>query len=174
VKRALLLAPLAAGALAAAAAGATSPRTLVLKKSDVPAGAKRIAFGSATGTIKLPRRVHGRAAYVAYKFKNGKRVEVVGSAAAIVVSTPDAHAAFTALRRNLVRRSTFYAIRLPKYGDEQFAMGITIRPASAAVLVVRSGTKLWEVGVSNFPGLTKARLKVELSKYAGKADARAG
>src|SRR2546421_57525 len=72
MKRVVLFGVLAAGTVAAAAT-ASGPKKLLLHPSDLPRGAKRISFGTATGTIKLPRRVPGRAAGRAFRVGAGRQ-----------------------------------------------------------------------------------------------------
>jgi hypothetical protein len=176
--RALILSALVGIALSATAAGAartTNPKNLLLRASDVPAGAKRLAFGGTSGGIKIPRTVRGKAAYVAYRFKNGKRTEAVASAVGTLASTRDAHDVFIKLRKDARKAAGgLKTIRLQKLGDEQIAVGSAVPLASSGVVVVRSGTVIWEIVVAAYPGFSKARAKAELVKYARRGKARAG
>jgi hypothetical protein len=151
---------------------ATNPKDLLLQSSDLPSGAKRVHFGAKVGVIKLPRKVHGKAAWVAYRFRNGRSIEVVVSAAGVVSSASDAHAVFKNLKRK-VSSPLYHLVRVPTYADEQYAGGLSSKTTSVAFVIARSGTKLWEIAVTSYPGFTKAKLVSELEKYAGKAKTRA-
>jgi hypothetical protein len=174
--RTILITFVAAG-LAAASAGAgvsSSPKDLLLKSSDLPAGAKRVAFGGERGAIKIPRTVHGRVAYVAYRFKSGSRTEGIGEAVGTLTNSRDAHDVYSSLKRKAAKQlKTFPRLALSKYGDEQFAVGVA-RPFAISVLIVRSGSVIWELVVSAYPAFSKRQLTAELSKYAAKANSRAG
>jgi hypothetical protein len=173
----LLLTALVAVLVTAAsvsAAAARSAKDLILHASDVPAGAKRISFGGAKGTIKIPRTVHGQEAYVAYRFKNGSKAELVASAAGILANTRDAHDVFVSLRKKVIKGGGFRRLSVRKYGDEQVTLGVAVRAASVGIILVRSGATLWEVAVSAYPGFSKAKQTSELEKYASKGKARAG
>jgi hypothetical protein len=160
-------------AVAVGVALATNPKDLLLQSSDLPSGAKRVHFGTKVGVIKLPRKVHGKAAWVAYRFRSGRSIEVIVSAAGVVSSSSDAHAVFRNLK-NKVSSRIYHLVRVPKYGDEQYAAAVSTKTTSVAFVIARSGTKLWELAVTSYPGFTKAKLVSELVKYAGKAKARAG
>ncbi len=159
-------------AVGVGAALATNPKDLLLKASDVPSGAKRVKFGTKVGVIKLPRKVHGKAAWVAYRFKNGRSTEVVISAAGVVSSSRDAHATYQYLKKK-VSASLYRPLRVPKYGDEQYAAGVSSKATSVAFVIARSGTTIWETAVTAFPGFSKSKLVSELEKYAAKAKSRA-
>ena len=160
----------ASGAMAAATANS---KDLLLRSSDVPAGAKRVSFGGTTGAIKIPRTVHGQAAYVAYTFTNRSRRETVGNAVGKLGSTRDAHDVYLDLKGKAKNEAGFHRLSLPGYGNEQFAFGTATRAVSLGVVVARSGSVLWEVIVSDLPGFSEAQLTGELDKYARKAKKRA-
>jgi hypothetical protein len=151
---------------------AANPKDLLLHSSDLPSGAKRVKFGTKVGVIKLPRKVHGKAAWVAYRFKNGRSTEVVISAAGVVSSTSDARATYRYLKKK-VSTSVYRLVQVPKYGDEQYAAGVSSKTTSVAFVIARSGTTIWETAVTAFPGFSKAKLVSELEKYASKAKSRA-
>ena len=157
--------------IAVGAALATNPKDLLLQSSDLPSGAKRVHFGTKVGVIKLPRKVHGKAAWVAYRFRNGRSTEIVVSAAGVVSSASDAHAVYQHLKRK-VTSPLYHLVRVPKYAEEQYAGGLSSKTTSVAFVIARSGTRLWELAVTTYPGLTKAKLVSELENYAGKAKAR--
>jgi hypothetical protein len=158
-------------AAAVSAAVAINPKEAVLQSSDFPAGSHRLSFRGAKGTIKIPKTIHGQVFSVAYRFKNGTRTEVVANAVGTVSSSSDAHAVFVKLKKNL---ATFKPVHLPSYGNEQAAAGIFIKYGTVVVLLVRKGSALWEVAVSDIPGLSKSKAIAETRKYAGKEKARVG
>ena len=166
----LVLAGVAAAAVQAAGMDASS---LVLQKSDVPAGARRVSFGSSKGSIKIPGTVRGQAAYAGWRFKNGAKTETVAAAAAVVGSASDAHKVYAKAKRDVTGRGTFKALSLPRYGDEQFSLGSTLGPYGGGFVFVRSGKRLWEFVVSGYPGFSRSFLAGELRKYAPKERARA-
>jgi hypothetical protein len=159
-------------AVAVGMALAANPKDLLLHKSDLPSGAKRVQFGTKVGVIKLPRKVHGKAAWVAYRFKHGRSTEVVISAAGVVSSTSDARAAYRYVKKK-VSSPLYRLVRVPKYGDEQYAAGVSNKTTSVAFVIARSGTTIWETAVTAFPGFSKSKLVSELEKYAAKAKSRA-
>ena len=166
---------LAAGVATAAAGAAvsSSPQDLLLKRSDMPAGAKRVSFGGQKGAIKIPRTVHGRVAYVAYTFRSGSRTEGVGEAVGTLANSSDAHDVYVSLKRkSTTQLNRFPRLAVPKFGQEQFSRGIA-SPYSISILVVHSGSVIWELVVSAYPSLPKRQLIAELSKYAAKAKSRA-
>jgi len=151
---------------------AANPKDLLLHSSDVPSHAKRVNFGTKVGVIKLPRKVHGKAAWVAYSFKNGRSTEVVISAAGVVSNTRDARAAYRYMKKK-VSSPIYRLVRVPNYGDEQYAAGVSNKTTSVAFVLARSGTTIWETAVTSFPGFSKAKLVSQLEKYAAKAKSRA-
>ena len=171
----ILVAALAAAVAAGTvnAAGNVNAKNLLLRSSDVPAGAKRVSFGTAKGAIKLPRSVHAQVAYVGYQYSNGSKREALGNAVGVFSNSADAHDAFAKLKKQAATdASTFPKISLKHYGDEQIARGAATRSYSVALLGVRNGSRVWEVVLTDLPGLSKSRMIAELQKYAAKAKAR--
>ena len=171
----ILISALAAAVVAGAvnAAGSTDPKSLLLRSSDVPSSAKRISFGGAKGAIKLPRKVHAQVAYVAYTFKNGSKNETVADAVGIFGNSKDAHDAFASTSKKATGQPAFPKLSVKRFGDEQFARGVATRAYSAGLLVVRNGTRVWEVVLTDLPGFSKSRMISELEKYGTKAKNRA-
>jgi hypothetical protein len=171
-----IVAILAVAGLAAAsahAAGSVNAQRLVLQRSDMPAGATRISFGGSQGAIRIPRTVRGQVAYVGWRFRNGRALEIVAAAAGIARNTRDAHDVFVQARRALLGQGTFARATLPRYGDEQFAATAGVGGVSGGVVFVRSGRRLWEVVVSGYPNFPRSRMLAELRKYAAKEKTRA-
>ena len=167
-----------AGLLASAvtATGAGAPKNLVLQKSDMPAGAKRISAKAASGSIKVPRTISGKAYSTAFKFKNGSRQEAVGSFAGVVNGgAADAHAGYAKLKREaLSGASSTVKLTLPRLGNEQAAYGYFVSSVAVAAVLVRKNRTVWYVGVTTTPGLTKRQGTAELLKYARKQQRRVG
>lgn len=169
---------LAAGAFAAA--GAKSPKLLVLQKADVPSGATRQPLGAvvAGATAKVFT--------VTFNFRNGAREEEVTN---LVASASSAANAETEYRLHVGGETGFKGdtvLRLPAYGDEQYA---DFNPARArGELIVRKGNVVWTLTVENCstlspygcvggttpPKMTKAQALSELKRYAPKEKARVG
>jgi len=167
----LLVVAVAAGSVSAATT--TSAKDLILTSSDMPSGAKRVKFGTASGTIKLPKVVTGKAAYAAFRFKNGKTTELVANSAGVVTSG-NAHAAFLNLKKKIGTNAGIKTLRLPKYGDEQVGYAFGTRVAGASVVLVRKGSVIWELVAAGYPLFSKAKSTSELEKYAHKAAAHVG
>jgi hypothetical protein len=174
--RTVFIALVTVGATASAVSAAASqdPKSLALRPSDLPSGARRTVFKQAAGTIKIPRTIHGKVYSVAYQFKNGSRHEIVANAVGTVANASEAHAVFAKLKQGVSRQPLANRVRLPRYGEEQVSFVFAQPSASGGAVLVRHGTVLWEVAVSEGPGVSKAKATSELQKYAGKQKARAG
>jgi hypothetical protein len=172
----IFIASIAAAVLAGtvSAAGTTDAKSLLLRSSDVPSDAKRVSFGSAKGAIKLPRKVHAQVAYVGYSYRNGSKRELLGNAVGVFSSSNDAHEAFAKLKKEAATDSKgFPTLSVKHFGDEQIARGASTKAYSVALLGVRNGSRVWEVVVSDLPGLSKSGMIAQLDKYAAKAKGRA-
>jgi hypothetical protein len=166
---------LAAGTLCASALAASTsenPTRLVLQPSDLPSGATRTPLAGLKGaTVSVPTVGRVRPYGVAYRFRKSGRVEAVGSVAFVFSSEAAAKTAFAKARsKNSSTRFTQFSA--PRLGDQQWTAGLFHRSASAAVLVVRSDEVIWEVVVSDAPGLSRAAAVAEVIKYAHKQRAR--
>jgi hypothetical protein len=171
--RASTLSLLAAAALCASALGAVSgrnPRQLVLQPSDVPSGAARLPLSGLKGTVSVPTGGSVRPYGVGYRFRRGSRREVVGSVVFVFSSEGAAKAALARTLRGTPKTYTTFSV--PRLGDKQWTAGYFHRQASAAVIVVRSDEVIWEIAVSDAPGLTRAQAIAEALKYARKQRAR--
>jgi hypothetical protein len=145
----------AAGAAAAlAAVQAVDARTYVLRKGDFPAGAKVSAsFGEAT------------AAGGTWNYRRGGKPFEISSTAGVFPTVAVARAGFKEVTSDvgpLVAR-----IRLPRYGDEQFA---TFHVAGGSQLIVRKGRVLWMLELQTF--LTRGGVSHELTKAEAIAEYR--
>jgi hypothetical protein len=169
------VAAVAAASSALAAGGALSPGRLILQRSDVPAGARRINIANVSGTVNISGATRASLRAVAYRFRNGARAEYVGSVAAVFSTAGAARRAFTKARTQAAQLGVGSRLRLPSLGDEQFALGyLGNRGASSVVVAVRQNRVIWETAVSNAPALSRARAIAETLKYARKQKARVG
>ena len=160
----LVAAALATGATAARSA--TDPKTLVLQKSDFPAGARQ--------TMKqVDRSAQQWSYFVTYRVKGGSQMLDVMSWA-IVMSPRLATVAFRQQRADLAGERK---VSLPRYGDEQVA--VLAREDNEGQLWVRKGGTVWGMsvntaGVGNWGLITKAESVAQLKRYALKQMKRAG
>ena len=161
---ALLAATMTTTALAASTA--KDPKTLVLQKSDFPAGAR---LGQ-KGADKSPQV---SSYYVTYRYKAGSnQFELISTAS--VMSRGVAIRAFREARSLL--QHGYQKISLPKYGDEQVA-GLA-REDNAGELWVRKGGVVWALTVNTADlasGLiTKAESIALLKRFGPKQMKRVG
>jgi hypothetical protein len=157
---------LTAAALAAAAvcttalagAAAKDPKTMVLQKSDLPAGARLTAkHGDSSAGVSVY--------YVTYRYKTGSKARELSSFVTVTKSRSLAVAVFRESKNDTI--STSSRIVLPKYGDEQLA---TFLGLDGAQLIVRKGNTVWLLKAEYLldSGLTKAEATAELKRYAPK------
>jgi hypothetical protein len=161
---AVVVATMATTALAASSA--KDPKTMVLQKSDFPAG---VRLGQ-KGADKSPQI---SSYYVTYRYKAGSnQFELISTAS--VMSRRIATSAFREARSLL--QHGYQKISLPKYGDEQVA-GLA-REDNAGELWVRKGGVVWALTVNTADlasGLiTKAESIAQLRQYAPKQMKRVG
>lgn len=152
---------------ALAASTANDPKTLVLQKSDFPAGARLVQ----KYTDKNPQV---SSYMVQYRYKSGsKQFDLINTVA--VMDRRLAVSAFREARGQL--QQGYRKITLPKYGDEQAAA--LAREDNAGELWVRKGGTVWAIsvntaGVGNWGLITQAEAVAQLKQYAPKARKRAG
>jgi hypothetical protein len=172
-----LLAGAGLAASAVAAIGSSAPKNLVLQKSDMPSSTKRITAKAASGSIKVPRTISGKAFSTAFTFKNGSRKEIVGSFAGVVNGgAADAHAGYAKLKRDALSGlgSAASKVTLPRLGNEQTSVGYFTASVGVAAVLVRKNRTVWYVGVTTTPGQTNRQGTAELLKYARKQQRRVG
>jgi hypothetical protein len=156
---AVLTAAITTTALAASAA--KDPKTMVLQKSDFPAGARLTAKHSDAGGL-----------LVTYRYRTGSKQAELSSFVAVLPSRKLAVSAYRELRSDVLdieRRLT-----LPKYGDEQVAGYL---PITDGQLIVRKGNTVWALilgAVIGTPELTTAEAIVEFKRYGPKQMRRVG
>jgi hypothetical protein len=144
------------------------PKTLVLQKSDLPAGARVLRrsgptpFASGTG--------YG----VTYRYRTASGSNELTSVASVMKNRSLAVKGFRELKSDYTKDVEF---RLPKYGDEQHASFLL----GTAQLIVRTDTVVWTLILmrtgstgSNPNELTKAEAVAELKKYGAKQMRRVG
>lgn len=155
---------LVAGTITATALAATTskdPKTLVLQKSDLPAGARATAkYADAMGY------------FVTYRYKTGSKQAELSSFVAVLPSRKLAVATFRELRTDVLDIER--KLSLPKYGDEQIAAYL---PITDGQLIVRKGNTVWALilgAVVGTPELTIAEAIAEFKRYGPKAMKRVG
>jgi hypothetical protein len=149
---------------ALAASTAKSPKTMVLQKSDFPAGARVInkyTSGAASAA--------GAGYYITYRYKSGSKTRELASFASTWNSSSLARFGFRELKTDVPRTK----LVLPKYGDEQIAGFLGL---DGGMLVVRKNTVVWSLKIEYDLdiGLTKAEALAELKRYAPKQMKRVG
>jgi hypothetical protein len=156
---ALVAATLTTTALAVSAA--KDPKTLVLQKSDFPAGARLTAkHADAMGYL------------VTYRYKTGSKQAELSSFVVLLPSRKLAVAMFRELRTDVLDIER--KLSLPKYGDEQIAGYL---PITDGQLIVRKGNTVWALllgAVVGTPELTIAEAIAEFKRYGPKARKRVG
>jgi hypothetical protein len=142
------------------------PKTMVLQKSDFPAGArliKKYTQGASSSG--------GAVYYATYQYKSGAKTRQLSSSALVLKSGSLATTAFKHYKSDIIKAAT--KLTLPKYGDEQFA---TFLGLDGGELVVRKNTVVWSLKIEYDIdiGLTKPQAIAELKRYAPKAMKRVG
>lgn len=127
---AVLVAALIAGT-ALAASTAKNPKTLVLQKSDFPAGVRVVEKYTAGGAS-----AGGAGYYITYRYKSGSKMRELASFALVAKSSSLARALYRELKTDVPRTK----LVLPKYGDEQVAGFLGL---DGGLLVVRKNTVIW-------------------------------
>lgn len=149
---------------ALAASSAKNPKTLVLQKSDFPAGARVINKYTAGGASGA-----GAGYYVTYRYKSGSKTRELASFVLVAKSSSLAGALFRELKTDIPRTK----LVLPKYGDEQLA---GFQGLDGGTLIVRRNTVVWSLKIEYDIdiGLTKPEAIAELKRYAPKQMKRVG
>jgi hypothetical protein len=174
-----LAAAVTGGALAAYAI--KDPKSLALRKSDLPANAS-LANENTAPTSPLPTGGTGKGYMAGYKFRNGSRDEEVVITVIATGAAGQARSLFAALKKEVLKTGkNDTTARLPKYGDLQLrATQYDGRGPNvwATELLVRKNTVVWTLNVSSHPStskpFSKAQALAELKKYAAKQKLRAG
>jgi hypothetical protein len=157
----------AAVATTALAAGALKdPKTLVLQKSDFPAGARiKSKGGTSAGG-------YGAGYSVTFSYRTRSKPNELSSSVSVWKSRSVAIAGFRELKGDV--GPAVPRIPLPKYGDEQIA---TFHSLDGGRLIVRKNTVVWVLELQSIVGsreLTKAEAVAELKRYGPKQKKRVG
>jgi hypothetical protein len=152
-------------ALFATSALAATPSQLILQKSDLPAGVKKLAFKMGkNGTATIPKV--GRVRFAGALYKAGTKY--IGTVAGIFTSSKAATTSF----KRFSKVPRFKPIHLPRLGDQQTALGYFSTGVNSAVVLVRTGSVVWETSLSTLGGGSRARTIADLTALARKQKAR--
>jgi hypothetical protein len=167
---------------AAAVAAAPSPKSLALRKSDLPAGAHRTGEAE-RASASLPGGLRAAIYAATYEFPRGRKresVHVVVVAAGSAGKARTVMAAMVADTREFTDTVQHSTARLPSFGDAQWATVIGDPGAgeTGGRLWVRQGAVVWGLEISSDPladdfGLSKPQTLAELRSYARKQQRRA-
>ena len=155
-------------ALLASTALAATPSQLILQKSDLPSGAKRLPFKMGqNGTATIPKV--GRVRFAGALYQAGKNY--VGTIAGVFAGSGAATTAFRRFTNNKALKK-FKRVHLPRLGDQQQAIGYFARGVNSVLVLVRSGSVVWETSVSRLGGGSRVRATADLTALARKQKAR--
>jgi hypothetical protein len=167
VRRLLVVATVAA-VTGASAALAASPRSLLLQKSDVPAGAKKMPLNlGKSGTFDIPKVGHVRVAAALYS----AGTKYIGTAAGVFGSSGAATRAFARVDKV---PGKYTNLKVSGLGDQQRAFGLFGARLSSVVVVVRKGNVVWETAYSVLGKKSRSAVTSEAMSYARKQKARVG
>ena len=163
-----LLAFALSAATAAVASAASDPSRLVLARADFPAGASYASIPMQGDFTKALAAAGIKANAVGYHVQMGNE-----TADGFVTTTGAASQAkkLYALMKDDVAPKPSSIVRVPSYGDEQFATFDA--KDSKAELYVRKGSTVWQLEV-NLSLKTKAQTLAKLKTYAAKQKSRIG
>jgi hypothetical protein len=169
--RATILTAVLAGVLlvtsALAASTAKDPKNLILQRSDLPSGARKLPFSiSKSGTLTVPKV--GKVRHAEALYRAGTRF--IGTVAFVFASSSAARQAFT--RTAGKSSGTFKTLHVAKLGDQQIARGVFSRGVSSVIIAVRDDEVVWETAVSFVPGLSQAKSTAQTMALARKQNAR--
>ena len=162
----------------AAAAGALNdPKTLVLQKSDFPAGAKAGQAFVVNGIVGAKGKAYTSNFFFWVGSPNQGGDEEVTSKVDVWSSAGDAAKDYKITLATYTGFGGVTVFRLPAYGDEQYA-DYNPKTATGQVIVRKNGV-VWRLTVDNVVGssrrkLTKTQALSELKKYALKEKRRVG
>jgi hypothetical protein len=167
VRRLFVVATLGA-AIGASAAFAASPQSLILQKSDVPAGAKKLPLKlGKSGTFDIPKV--GRVRVAAALYSAGTRY--IGTAAGVFGSSSAATRAFARVQKV---PGKYTNVKVSGLGDQQRALGVFTSRVSSVVVVVRKGAVVWETAYSVVGKKRRSAVISDALSYARKQKARVG
>jgi hypothetical protein len=166
----------ATAALVAALASAAAfggllkdPKSMVLQKSDLPAGAARVQGGNAKACTRTE-------CFVVWRYGAGAKRYELNSVAAVLGKglAKQFYAEMTGDARGEPKFGAKYP--LPKLGDKQFAF-FAREDNEGNVIVLKGGT-VWSLSVNTGRGnirlITKAQAAAEIKRFAPKQARRVG
>jgi hypothetical protein len=174
---ALVVAAVFATVPASAGSLASDPMSLVLQRSDVPAKAVwRSARDRTIEKTLAAAGIQGRAAYSSAEVDRGRTETLLVSSLVIVL--PDAGKArqvFASYKILPPGLRPADVVRLPAYGDDQYAIFPKQRGLRTDLRVLR-GSAIWRVQISwaGAEPFTRAQMLAELKTYATKLKRRVG
>ena len=166
--RRLLVVATVAAVTGASAALAASPQSLILQKSDVPAGAKKqpLRLGK-NGSFDIPKVGHVRVAAALYI----AGTKYIGTAAGVFGSSSAATRAFARFR---TPPGSYTNVHVSGLGDQQRALGYFKSSVSSVVVLVRKGPVVWETAYSTLGKSRRSTVVAGALSYAHKQQARVG
>jgi hypothetical protein len=167
VRRVVAFATLAALA-GASAALAGSPQSLLLQKSDVPAGAKKLPLKlGKSGTFEIGKGEHVRLAAALYS----TGTKYIGTAAGVFGSSSAATRGFARFKKPT---GSYTNVKVSGLGDQQRALGLFGSRVSSVVVLVRKGAVIWETAYSVLGKTGRSAVVSAALSYARKQKARVG
>ena len=152
----------------ASAALAANPQELLLQKSDVPAGAKKLPLKlGKNGTFDIGKGEHVRLAAALYS----TGTKYIGTAAGVFGSSSAAKRAFARFR---TPTGTYTNVKVSGLGDQQRALGLFKSGVSSIVVLVRKGPVVWETAYSVVGKTPRSTVTSSALSYARKQKARVG
>ena len=166
--RKLLVVATVAAVIGASAALAASPQSLILQKSDVPAGAKKLPLRlGKSGTFDIPKVGRVRVAAALYSIGT----KYIGTAAGVFGSSSAAMRAFAHFR---TPSGSYTNVHVSGLGDQQRALGYFKPSVSSVVVLVRKGAVVWETAYSTVGKSRRSAVVAGALSYARKQKARVG
>lgn len=151
-------------------------KSLALRQADLPALATRTSEKENRSAALPGGRGHAYA--TAFRFRVGRRTQVIGTTVITAPSATVARRVYAAAVSD-ARRSAVAVLSLPRLGDEQYA-ALYGRPSldeASGLVWVRRNTVVWQIqvnSVSNPFGFSRAEAQAQVSRYALKQMRRVG
>jgi hypothetical protein len=171
VTAAIAAASIAFATTGVAAAAIKNPMSLLLRKTDLPRGATYQAGPGPRNLVASLAKLGIKSQDAYFSATYGDETGLSGLVLA-VESAGKAHTVFPKLKGDLGGAAKTRVVRLPAYGDEQFAT----TSSGSADLVVRKKRVIWSLSLvpSFLSPMSRTEMTAELKKYAVKAKARIG
>jgi len=166
MKRSLLGFALVLVSIVVASSALGAAPKIVLQKSD---------FAPAAGARILQSGAEGKSGFASYAYRTGSRPNEIASSVAVLSSVARAKALFRESKSDALSFPGQQRIKLPPYGDEQFAdFG-----GAGSQLIVRKNRTVWALILQTSltrggqtHDLTKAEATAEYKTYAPKQQRR--